>query len=902
MSSASPPTFFVFEEIQSNARISTPLAIFLEKLDAIPSSTIPSGFIRNTKLLNSLYAKKQQQIDVIVGEFASLYTLPINFLALFEQRMNACGNTLTKTQTEHYINVLDFYLQFKILLNENRVAAKSLLAYLEAHVADPCNSLIGLTPSKSILENLQTEGEEEPKPEFAVPKQPEVPFHSMFTTQELIEMILRWDEMSDDDAVICLHQFAASSRNHGQPTTPHHPLSSSGHFVPPGSPLPSSVSVHSIPKTASSPALLRSSSYSSLNNSYTNSPPASPARTPSFSLFPGLFKKSLDFRMAFEKTPWKEGDVVVVFVGMVLDPTNKEALVGTIKAAREEMNEDAFMFARVSDACVDAEHNVGVYIDKNETKVRVVAKESVFVIKFEQAAPAMVSDASQKFYGRLTLKLADQTNDFLLHQGLDLEVLERALVNDATVFDIAALQRNVACVHSLQLVENIDWTKFLSSVRTYSEAKVKRFVADLEAEGKTFALSKKQTISQLNNFDYASIPTARLQSYLDANKTAIDALQKHSEEILDGTEKQRLSEWYLEHIKECVDEFLTRHGFALDVIPENYIDEAPQDLELVEKSWAMVRELLDIISSYDFKDQNKHEVIDVMTSLMDDIYTKLEEFVRDSLYVISSRFGIVRDMFDVSENQDVYEEMRQMFSTKKDELAEPLRESIDELLKDIEYIFKIREMEGLQCDKSRDHVPISGLIASRLFRLENELRTSLDLWGPDRLSEEPSSSSSPSPPSSSPPSLSSSATFTPPLLSSTPPPAAAPIVAPPSPSSSSSHALPSPSSSSPALPSPLRTSSSSIAFPPSTTPPSSTPPASATSTPSSTPPTLRRTATPPLLHSSGITPRSSPALSTRSVPAKALPPTPNQKPAFLNEQEYATSNFENSTLKVETVQ
>jgi hypothetical protein len=296
-----------------------------------------------------------------------------------------------------------------------------------------------------------------------------------------------------------------------------------------------------------------------------------------------------------------------------------------------------------------------VYIDKNETKVRVVSKESVFVLKFDQASPSMVCDVSQKFFGTLTPKLADRTNLFLVSQGLDLQVLERALVNDATVFDIPALRRNVACVHSLQLMDSIVWTNFLDSVRTYSEAKVKKFIADIEQEGTTFPLSKKHILAQLKSFDYASIPAARLQSYLTASQTAIDALQKHSENILDGTEKHRLSEWYLEHIKECVDEFLTRSGFELDVIPENYIDQAPKDLQLVGKNWEMVRELLDIISSYDSKHQNKHEVIDVMTTLMDDIYTKLDEFVRDSLYVISEKMGITRSLFDVTENQDIYD-------------------------------------------------------------------------------------------------------------------------------------------------------------------------------------------------------------------------------------------------------
>lgn len=48
-------------------------------------------------------------------------------------------------------------------------------------------SLIGLTPSKSILENLLTTHEEEKKPE--IPAQPKPDFASMFTAQELIGKI-----------------------------------------------------------------------------------------------------------------------------------------------------------------------------------------------------------------------------------------------------------------------------------------------------------------------------------------------------------------------------------------------------------------------------------------------------------------------------------------------------------------------------------------------------------------------------------------------------------------------------------------------------------------------------------------------------------------------------------------
>lgn len=51
--------------------------------------------------------------------------------------------------------------------------------------------------------------------------------------------------------------------------------------------------------------------------------------------------------------------------------------------------------------------------------------------------------------------------------------------------------------------------------------RVKAFTAEIQSEGKTFALARKQILTQLNEFDYASIPSARLQSYLSASQTVI---------------------------------------------------------------------------------------------------------------------------------------------------------------------------------------------------------------------------------------------------------------------------------------------------------------------------------------------------------------------------------------------
>lgn len=53
---------------------------------------------------------------------------------------------------------------------------------------------------------------------------------------------------------------------------------------------------------------------------------------------------------------------------------------------------------------------------RHEQKTRVVSRESVFKYKFTQASPNMVYDISQKFFAKLTAKLADKTNQFLVSQ------------------------------------------------------------------------------------------------------------------------------------------------------------------------------------------------------------------------------------------------------------------------------------------------------------------------------------------------------------------------------------------------------------------------------------------------------------------------------------------------------
>jgi hypothetical protein len=67
--------------------------------------------------------------------------------------------------------------------------ATDIYDYLQSHHQDPDNSLIGLSPPRSIAKNVIKE------------TKPEITSETNYTQEELIKMILSWSDMKDDKAI-----------------------------------------------------------------------------------------------------------------------------------------------------------------------------------------------------------------------------------------------------------------------------------------------------------------------------------------------------------------------------------------------------------------------------------------------------------------------------------------------------------------------------------------------------------------------------------------------------------------------------------------------------------------------------------------------------------------------------
>lgn len=199
------------------------------------------------------------------------------------------------------------------------------------------------------------------------------------------------------------------------------------------------------------------------------------------------------------------------------------------------------------------------------------------------------------------------------------------------------------------------------------------------------------------------------------------------EEILSGTRKNQLAQWWLNLIQDRVKEFLEHQGFDFLAVPVDYIDDPPKSLEAVQDNLKIVKSCLAIYKDYvrpstSFRRTNSHltqvknnlvqqSMVQLVEGCRKDIYDKLEEFSNRAKEVINSILG---------EEVEITEEL-----VKRKELPD----HVTFAMKDVLYVKKMKELEYQNKPaESKDIVPVIGLVLNNFFRFENELETVLEVW------------------------------------------------------------------------------------------------------------------------------------------------------------------------------
>ena len=222
----------------------------------------------------------------------------------------------------------------------------------------------------------------------------------------------------------------------------------------------------------------------------------------------------------------------------------------------------------------------------------------------------------------------------------------------------------------------------------------------------------------------------RINRYIQYCNGAIEQIELKKNQVVNGIQKREITTWWLSVINVRVENFLQEKNYDFKAVKYNYIEQAPDDILIVRNNLRLIQEILD-------KNADIHNIHQLIAELKSIIYPKIDLFIENATATICEKLQIQKSEFTLELG---FAELKKQKENAK--ILQEIPATTDEdyfykiecLLKDIQYLFIIKKMEedpgALTVEDQLNIVPISGLIMNCFYRLENELKTVLEVWDP----------------------------------------------------------------------------------------------------------------------------------------------------------------------------
>jgi len=219
--------------------------------------------------------------------------------------------------------------------------------------------------------------------------------------------------------------------------------------------------------------------------------------------------------------------------------------------------------------------------------------------------------------------------------------------------------------------------------------------------------------------------------------------------------KDDLTRWWLQLIEARVDSFLQALGYNFEAVPFHYIDQPPRSMPAILKNLELIRLLLKssgnntTSATLPTRQSLQNELVE---PLKKEIYHRIDEYVRCVMLFLwwectwllgidiktcaahrnhsDDQHGEEGNVVDIGQLEELLKKSRTV--------PEWRRKLLLSLLGDLHYIYEMKRLEQDFFKASAaspqakaapsDIVPVTGLIMSKLHRLENELRTVVEHW------------------------------------------------------------------------------------------------------------------------------------------------------------------------------
>ena len=385
-----------------------------------------------------------------------------------------------------------------------------------------------------------------------------------------------------------------------------------------------------------------------------------------------------------------------------------------------------FVIARFS-GLVGKNNSIAVFIDANELSI--VETDMRVIFPFSRTKRSnlgksilmndLLINIIEEHIRLIFHKIHFMANKLLKDGGIDTELLERCITGNIDVEDISSIKSLSAKINTLSSSFINQLIQYAQTLLTESIEIVKKSINLQEL----FLPTRNDLIKSLVNFPLESISQQAIKHPMIYCESAIEYLQMQTQLVFSGAKKNEMVEWWLGLISCSNAQFLQELGYDFAATGDRYIDTPPPSLAGVRNNLQIIREILN-------PNKDIHCVNEYKNALKGRIYPKVDKFIVEATSAISDQLHIELSHFAV-------ELAMQKLKDMESSMDPMLVNWITDVLKDIEYLQAIKMMEMNPetgaLGKNLNVVPISGLIMSEFYRKENELKTILEQWDTEWL-------------------------------------------------------------------------------------------------------------------------------------------------------------------------
>ncbi|KYQ88231.1 hypothetical protein DLAC_10915 [Tieghemostelium lacteum] len=364
----------------------------------------------------------------------------------------------------------------------------------------------------------------------------------------------------------------------------------------------------------------------------------------------------------------------------------------------------------------------------NINNVYKISPEILDFIKSDKSIIKLVNDPSVPFCHMLSFKERLIFNDYIQNQfGIDSRILEKCKNNSFSVIDMPLLKGYITLLNDLE--RNLTNTPLWTEILALSHKESKPFLENvrktcmyiplylqLEEFVKTIEINREKQLK------------SRIKQNIISFDHAFHKIHMERKDFIEGAAKNRLSQGYLQLIRENVDSFLLKYGYIHNAVQTDYLERPPTNP-------GQIRSNLDILHSILSQDPQEtiqqKEFKKLIAKLTDTIYPMIEEFILKSKLIILDSLDLFNSKYQVLEERGHLDMdfIRSIINHKKDSIEKQKLAHFERMLKDIEYLLDMKKKEGAVVEKRLEIVTISGLVFGKIHRAENEARTTLEVWG-----------------------------------------------------------------------------------------------------------------------------------------------------------------------------